>query len=48
MWNFERTDEGYKPKTTQNLDDAIQEKIGALVESLEEDEDVEEVYTNLE
>jgi YebC/PmpR family DNA-binding regulatory protein len=48
MWNFERGNDGYVAKTKQEVDKATEEKIDHLIRELEEDEDVEEVFTNLE
>lgn len=47
MWNFERARDGFKAKSVQEVDALSQEKIKQLIEQLEEDEDVEEVFTNL-
>lgn len=48
LWNFERTpDEGYVAKTTQEIAPEARTKIQHIIESLEEEEDVEEVYTNV-
>lgn len=47
MWNFERIRDGFKAKTVQEADQPTREKVSQLIEMLEEDEDVEEVFTNL-
>ncbi len=47
LWNFTRDGERYAPKTTQSVDYDTSRKIEELVAALREDEDVEEVYTNL-
>jgi len=48
MWNFERGDDGYIAKSKQSVDNNVRAKIDQLISELEEDEDVEEVFTNLE
>lgn len=48
LWNFTRDGERYIPKTVQQADEDACLKIEVLVGLLENDEDVEEVYTNLE
>lgn len=45
---FTRGDEGFVPTMTLPLDAAARQELNALVEALEEDEDIEEVYTNAE
>lgn len=47
-WAFEKTTEGWKPTTTVPLSDEDFAKLEALVEKLEEHEDVQEVVTNAE
>ena len=47
-WAFEKTDEGYKAATLCSLDESDKEKLSSLIESLEELEDVQEVFTNAE
>ncbi|MFH1713350.1 MAG: YebC/PmpR family DNA-binding transcriptional regulator, partial [Candidatus Jacksonbacteria bacterium] len=46
IWNFETTANGFKAKTIQEIDQPLREKVNQLIEQLEEDEDVEEIYTN--
>ncbi|MEK9165323.1 MAG: YebC/PmpR family DNA-binding transcriptional regulator [Patescibacteria group bacterium] len=48
VWNFERTIDGFKTKSIQEADALSKEKVNQLIEQLEEDEDVEEIYTNLD
>ncbi len=45
-WNFTKTDGEWIPNTTMDLEDDDLEKLGALVEALEELDDVQDVYTN--
>lgn len=45
-WAFEKTVEGYVPRTTIELSDDDLEKLAQLVEKIGEHDDVEEVYTN--
>lgn len=45
-WAFEKTAEGYAPKTTVGLSDADLEHLASVVERIEAHGDVEEVYTN--
>jgi YebC/PmpR family DNA-binding regulatory protein len=47
-WAFEKTHEGWIPKTTITLSDEDGEKLGALVDELEENDEVQEVFTNAE
>ncbi|OGY71845.1 MAG: hypothetical protein A3C00_01480 [Candidatus Jacksonbacteria bacterium RIFCSPHIGHO2_02_FULL_44_25] len=47
LWNFIRDGDRYTPTTIQSVDDDTGRKIEELVAALREDEDVEEVYTNL-
>lgn len=44
-WAFAKTDEGYVPITPMEIDDSDGEKLANLVEALEEQDDVQEVYT---
>jgi YebC/PmpR family DNA-binding regulatory protein len=46
MWAFTKGEAGLVPTTTVDLSDADLEKLGALVDALEENDDVQEVYTN--
>jgi YebC/PmpR family DNA-binding regulatory protein len=47
-WAFEKTHEGWIPKTTVTLGDEDGAKLGALIDALEENEEVQAVYTNAE
>ena len=44
-WAFEKTTEGYTPTTPMELDDKTGEKLANLIETLEEQDDVQDVYT---
>lgn len=49
LWNFEKDEEGsWKAKTTLELSDEDLEKLSSLVDQLEENDDVEEVFTSAE
>ena len=47
-WAFEKTHEGYKPNTMVTLSDEDGAKLGELVDALEENDEVQNVYTNAE
>ncbi len=47
-WAFTKTAEGLVPNMTMPLEDQDIEKLHALVEELEENDEVQEVYTNAE
>ncbi len=47
-WAFEKTHEGWVPKTTIAIGEEDGEKLGALVDELEENDEVQEVFTNAE
>ncbi|MDE2172871.1 MAG: YebC/PmpR family DNA-binding transcriptional regulator [Patescibacteria group bacterium] len=47
-WAFQKTHEGWQPTTTMPLEDADIQLLSKLVEDLEENEDVQDVYTNAE
>lgn len=47
-WAFEKTGEGWNPKTTVPLSDADNEKLLQLLEKIDAHGDVENVYTNAE
>ncbi|MCX6716342.1 MAG: YebC/PmpR family DNA-binding transcriptional regulator [Candidatus Taylorbacteria bacterium] len=47
-WAFTKTHEGWTPNTTMPLEDADIEKLQALIEELENNDDVQEIYTNAE
>lgn len=44
-WAFTKGSEGYTPNTPMELDDATGEKLAEFIESLEEQDDVTNVYT---
>ncbi len=48
MWAFEKVDGELKPKSTLELSDADLELLTALVYELEENDEVQNVYTNAE
>tara|TARA_B100002019_G_C20985971_1_gene458160 strand:+ start:65 stop:604 length:540 start_codon:yes stop_codon:yes gene_type:complete len=45
-WAFEKTDEGYKPSTPMELDDATGEKLAEFIEKLEDQDDVTNVFSS--
>jgi len=45
-WAFTKNDEGYEPNTTVELSDEDGEKLSNLVDALEAQDDVNEVFTN--
>lgn len=45
-WAFTKTHEGWEPTMTVDLSDDDLEKLSALVDALEENDDVQEVFTN--
>lgn len=47
-WAFTKTTDGIVPNMTMHLEDADIEKLHALVEELEENDEVQDVYTNAE
>lgn len=47
-WAFEKTHEGWTPKTTVALNNEDGAKLGELIEALEENDEVQAVYTNAE
>jgi transcriptional/translational regulatory protein YebC/TACO1 len=47
-WAFTKTPEGMKANMTMPLEDADIEKLQAMVEELEENDEVQEVFTNAE
>lgn len=47
-WAFEKTHEGWIPKTTVALGDEDGAKLGELVDALEENDEVQAVYNNAE
>ena len=46
-WAFENLDDGWEAKTTIDLSDSDLEKLSALVDELEEQEDTQTVYVNV-
>ena len=47
-WAFEKTHDGWIPNTTVALSDEDGAKLGDLIEALEENDEVQAVYTNAE
>ena len=47
-WAFTKTKDGWEPNTTIPLSDEDLDKLGKIVEDLEENDDVQDVYTNEE
>ena len=47
-WAFEKTGEGYAPKTTVPLSEADNATLMSILEQIDAHDDVEEVYTNAE
>lgn len=45
MWAFTKTAEGYVPQSPLNLSDQDGEKLATLIEALEEQDDVQDIYT---
>lgn len=48
LWAFEKTAEGFQPKTTVPLSDSDSEQLMKILEQIDAHDDVEEVYTNAE
>ena len=48
LWAFEKTAEGYTPKTTVTLSESDNEKLMKILEEIDAYEDVQDVYTNAE
>lgn len=48
LWAFEKTADGYTPKTTVQLSDTDDKKLMEILEKIDSHDDVEEVYTNAE
>jgi len=44
-WAFTKTQEGYVPNIPVNLSDEDGEKLGNLIETLEDNDDVQDIYT---
>lgn len=47
-WNFTKTNGEWTPNTTMELSDDDLEKLGNLVDQIEDNDDVQEVFTNAE
>ncbi len=45
-WAFTKSNDGYEPNTHTEINEADGEKLGKLLEILDEQDDVQEVYTN--
>lgn len=48
LWAFTKTAEGYEPQTTIHLSEEDEEVLKELLDELDENDDVQEVYTNAE
>ncbi len=46
VWAFTKTSDGYVPNTPLELNDSDGERLGELIEQLEEQDDVQDVYTS--
>lgn len=46
MWGFTKTAEGYEPQSEIPLSPEDEEKLSALIEALEDHDDIQDVYTN--
>ncbi len=46
LWAFTKTDEGYTPQNPVELSDEDGEKLANLIETLDENDDVQDVYTS--
>lgn len=44
-WAFTKTDEGFVPQNRMDLSDEDGEKLASLIETLEEQDDVQDIYT---
>ncbi len=47
-WAFEKTDGGWEPKKVTPLEDSDGEKLSRIIEELEENDDIQNIYTNAE
>jgi YebC/PmpR family DNA-binding regulatory protein len=47
-WAFQKTHDGYIPQTMVTLSESDGERLGEIIDLLDENDDVEEVYTNAE
>lgn len=48
VWAFEKTSAGWMPKTTVSLSQEDGEKLSSLLDDLEENDEIQEVFTNAE
>jgi YebC/PmpR family DNA-binding regulatory protein len=48
LWAFEKTNEGYQPKTTVQLSPEDDASLMKIMEAIDEHDDVQDVYTNAE
>jgi YebC/PmpR family DNA-binding regulatory protein len=46
IWAFEKTPAGWSPQTTVNLSEVHNKKLAELTDALEENDDVQKVFTN--
>jgi|SRR3989344_5973443 len=46
IWAFEKTNEGWQPKITVDASEEDLEKLSKLVDALENNQDVQEIFTN--
>lgn len=46
LWAFEKTAEGFEPKTTVPLSEEDNAKLAQILEAIDEHDDVEDVFTN--
>ncbi len=45
LWAFTKTEDGYKPNNPMDLSDEDGEKLALLIENIEEQEDVQDIFT---
>ncbi|TSC61154.1 MAG: yeeN [Parcubacteria group bacterium Gr01-1014_107] len=48
LWAFERVEGGWKPKTIIKLSEEDENILAEIIDNLEENDDVQEIYTNTE
>lgn len=46
LWAFEKTDEGYRPKTEVPLSEEDSAKLMEIMDAIDEHDDIEDVFTN--
>ncbi len=46
IWAFTKTDDGYKPNTPLEISDTDGEKLADLIEKLEDQDDVQDIFTS--